>query len=116
MNIALVGYPMNLSFVSVNQLCCCYVRYLDTQVFKEMEADLLANPGSAHEFYGPEPALPIAKSVVKKSIRDWVKESEELYGEVISMPNTPIIIEVIQNFDIPLLSFERSLISNLLSY
>ena len=36
------------------------------------EADLLANTGSAHEFYGPGLALPIAKSVVEKSIRDWV--------------------------------------------
>ena len=54
--------------------------HLDTQVCKEMKKPyLLANTGSAHEFYGPEPALPIAKSVVKKSIRDWVAESKELY-------------------------------------
>ena len=30
------------------------------------EADLLANTGSAQEFYGAEPALPIAKSEYKR--------------------------------------------------
>ena len=81
------------------------------------EADLLANTGSAHEFCGPEPALPIAKSVVKKSIRDWVTESKELYWRNIKYAKhtKAFIIEINLNFDIPLLSFERSLISNFLA-
>ena len=62
-----------------------------------MEADLLANTGSAHEVYGPEPALPIAKSVVKKKIRDWVSESKELYWRNIDYARhtKAFIIEII---------------------
>ena len=64
--------------------------FLDTQVHKGIEvADLLANTGSAHEFYGLEPALPSAKSVAKRSIRDWVTKSKELYWRNLTMPNTP---------------------------
>ena len=81
------------------------------------EADLLANTGSAHELYEPEPALPIAKSVVKKNIRDWVTVSKELYWRNINYAKhtKALIIDINPNFDIPLLSFERSLISNFLA-
>ena len=55
--------------------------FLDTQVHKGIEvANLLADTGYAHEFYELQPAPPSAKSVAKRSIRDWVTKSRELYS------------------------------------
>ena len=51
------------------------------------------------------------------SLRDWVTESKELYWRNINYVKhtEAFIIEIFLNFDIPLLSFERSLISNFLA-
>ena len=50
------------------------------------------------------------------SIRDWVTESQELYWKNINYVKhtEAFVIEICLNFDILLLSFERSLISNFL--
>ena len=51
------------------------------------------------------------------SLRDWVTDSQELYWRNINYVKhtEAFIIEIFLNFDIPLLSFERSLISNFLA-
>ena len=86
-------------------------------IYGNEQADLLANTGSAHEFYGPEPALPVSTSVIKKGIKEWVNDSKELYWRNINYAShtKSFIKELNVNFDAPLICFERSMIRNCLA-
>ena len=86
-------------------------------IFGNEQADLLANTGSAHDFYGPEPALPISTSIIKQGIKEWINDSKELYWRNIKYANhtKTFIKELNINFDAPLICFERSMIRNILA-
>ena len=75
----------------------------------------MANTGSAHDFYGPEPALPISTSIIKQGIKEWINDSKELYWRNIKYANhtKTFIKELNINFDAPLICFERSMIRNI---